>query len=333
MTAPIVEPTPAAIREAAHLLRDGKLVAFPTETVYGLGADATNDDAVSALFKAKGRPSFNPLIVHVAEVAAARALVAFDERAETLAEAFWPGALTLVLPRLPDCPVVPKVSAGLPTLAVRVPAHPLAIELLRETELPIAAPSANPSGRVSPTTAQHVAEGLGDAVALILDGGPCPVGVESTVVGLSPGKATLLRPGGITREAIEALIGPLAAPANARVEAPGMLISHYAPRLPLRLEALRPKGREALLAFGRRVPEGFAAVLNLSPTGDLAEAAANLYAYLRQLDRPGLDGIAVMPIPDEGLGVAINDRLKRAAAPRGGKDEGGRAAAPRGKTS
>ena len=317
MTAPIVEPSPAALREAAHLLRAGKLVAFPTETVYGLGADATSDAAVAALFKAKGRPAFNPLIVHVDSAAAARELVAFDARAEALAEAFWPGALTLVLPRLPDCPVVLKVSAGLPTLAVRVPAHPLAIELLRETGRPVAAPSANPSGRISPTTAQHVAEGLGEQVALILDGGPCAVGVESTVIGLGPGKATLLRPGGITREAIEALIGPLAAPQDARIEAPGMLGSHYAPRLPLRLEATRPKGREALLAFGRRVPDGFAAVLNLSPTGDLAEAAANLYAYLRQLDRPGLDGIAVMPVPNEGLGVAINDRLKRAAAPRG----------------
>jgi L-threonylcarbamoyladenylate synthase len=316
MSARIAAASPDAIAKAAVLLRAGALVAFPTETVYGLGADATNDAAVAAIFAVKGRPSFNPLICHVADVAAARRLVAFDARAERLAGAFWPGPLTLVLPRLPGCPVAPRVAAGLTTLAVRVPAHAVALALLRAVERPLAAPSANISGRPSPTAAPHVARDLGDRVALILDGGPCPVGVESTVVGLADEPARLLRPGGVPREAIEALIGPLAAPEGGPVAAPGMLTSHYAPELPLRLEARAPQGREALLAFGPDVPQGFAATLNLSPRGDLAEAAANLFAYLRALDRAEFERIAVMPIPQAGLGLAINDRLRRAAAPR-----------------
>ena len=308
----------AAVLEAAALLRAGRLVAFPTETVYGLGADATDDRAVAAIFAAKGRPRFNPLIVHAADPEAAEALVAFDQRARDVAARFWPGPLTLVLPRRPGCPVSLLCSAGLDTLAVRVPAHPLARRLLRASSRPVAAPSANPSGRVSPTTAAHVAESLGDKVALILDGGPCAVGLESTVLDLSEPQPLLLRPGGVTGEALEDLLGPLAAAgAGAVPKSPGQLDSHYAPALPLRLDAAEVRPDEALLAFGPEVPAGAAATLNLSPTSDLSEAAAKLFAALRALDRPELKAIAVMPIPDEGLGQAINDRLRRAAAPRG----------------
>lgn len=319
MTAPLVPATPENIALAARALRAGRLVAFPTETVYGLGADAGNDQAVAAIFKIKGRPEFNPLICHVPDAAAAAVVAEFDDRARALAQAFWPGPLTLVLPKRAGAKISPLVSAGLPTLALRAPAHPVALELLREAQCPLAAPSANRSGRLSPTQASHVAAGLGEFgggdLAMILDGGPSRLGLESTIVGLAGERAALLRPGGIGRGAIEALIGPLAdAPAD-KIEAPGMMLCHYAPKLPLRLNATRPTSRrEALLAFGASGGEGFAKVLNLSPKGELAEAGANLYAYLHALDDPHFEGIAVASIPDVDLGVAINDRLKRAAA-------------------
>jgi L-threonylcarbamoyladenylate synthase len=309
---PIVPATPDNIQEAARLLRAGRLVAFPTETVYGLGGDATNDRAVAAIFASKGRPAFNPLIIHLPDAAAAARLVAFDARAGRLADAFWPGPLTLVLPRRPDCPVSLLASAGLDSLAVRVPAHPVALALLRAADRPIAAPSANPSGRLSPTTARHVADHLTGRVAMILDGGPCPVGVESTVLDLTGERPTLLRPGGIPRETLERQSGPadLANPgAVGGPRAPGMLASHYAPSLPVRLEATAARPGEALLGFGPAA----GAQLNLSAGGDLAEAAANLFAMLRALDRPEFTAIAVMPVPDHGLGAAINDRLRRAA--------------------
>jgi len=314
------------IETAARALRAGRLVAFPTETVYGLGGIATDDRAVAAIFEAKGRPRFNPLIVHVADRAAAQALARWNKLAERLAARFWPGALTLVLPRAPGCPLSPLVSAGGDTVGLRVPAHPVAQALLEATALPVAAPSANPAGGVSPTTADHVAEGLGAAVDLILDGGPCRIGLESTVLDLSGGAPRLLRPGGVTRGALEAEIGPLAAgPADAgqAPRAPGQLASHYAPARPLRLEARSVAADEALLAFGPRPLAGARATLNLSATGDLAEAAANLFAMLRRLDRPDVRAIAVMPIPPRGLGEAIHDRLERAAAPRAGGERSG----------
>jgi L-threonylcarbamoyladenylate synthase len=313
---PIAEPTQESVLRAAAIWRRGGLVAFPTETVYGLGADATSDKAVAAIFAAKQRPSFNPLIAHVLDAKAAQALVQWNERAEKLAQAFWPGALTLVLKRRADCKLSLLMSAGLDTAAIRVPAHPVAQGLLRAVGLPIAAPSANRSGAISPTTAQHVAQSLGDKVELIIDGGPCLVGLESTVVDLSGDTARLLRPGGIARERIEALIGPLAAADAGALHSPGMMESHYAPSLPLRLNASGASNIEGLLAFGPKAPSGAGLTYNLSPSGDLTEAAANLFAMLRALDRPGLERIAVMPIPNEGLGEAINDRLKRAAAPR-----------------
>ena len=303
---------PAGVARAAALLASGALVAFPTETVYGLGGDATDDRAVAAIFAAKGRPAFNPLIAHVSDASAVRRLAEFGLLAERLAGAFWPGPLTLVLPARPGS-VSPLVTAGLPTVAVRVPAHPLARALLAAFGRPVAAPSANPSGRLSPTDADAVAEGLGDRVAAILDGGRCPVGVESTIVGLADGKATLLRPGGLPREALEACLGePLRTPEGSGVlTSPGQLASHYAPRAALRLEAERAEPGEVLLGFGR-----VEAALNLSPAGDLAEAAANLFGHLRALDASGATRIAVSPIPCHGLGLAINDRLARAAAPR-----------------
>lgn len=308
--------TSDAIEAAARALRAGQLVAFPTETVYGLGADAGSDAAVAAIYAAKGRPSHNPLIVHLPSAAEAARFGAFDDRAHKLAAAFWPGPLTLVLPRIAGAPLAERVTAGLPTVALRVPSHPVALALLKACGLPLAAPSANVSGRVSATTAQHVAEALGDKVAVILDGGPTEVGVESTIVGLAGPRPRLLRPGGVPREAIEALIGPLDAPEAGVVAAPGMLASHYAPHCPVRLNVTDPSADEALLAFGPDVPQGAKVTLNLSPQGDLAEAAANLYAYLRRLDRADIAAIAVMPIPAHGLGLAINDRLRRAAAPR-----------------
>ena len=309
MAGSIINATPDAIAHGAALLRGGDLVAFPTETVYGLGADATSAAAVQALFAAKGRPADNPLIVHVADTVAARREALFDDRAERLAAQFWPGPVTLVLPRRDDSRLASQVSAGLDTVALRVPDHPVASVLLRQAGRPIAAPSANPSGRLSPTTAAHVANGLGGRVALVLDGGPCPVGLESTVVGLA-GEALLLRPGGLTRAVIEAEIGPLATPGGDVLEAPGMMASHYAPTLPLRLDAGQPRAGEALLGFGSCGE----ATLNLSPAGDLDEAAANLYAMLHALDRAEFSAIAVTPIPNDGAGAAINDRLRRGAA-------------------
>lgn len=301
---------------AADLLRAGGLVAFPTETVYGLGGDARSDLAVARIFEAKGRPRFNPLIVHLPDLATAERFALFDDRARALAAAFWPGPLTLVLPLRPDAGLSPLVTADLPSVAIRVPAHPLAQALLRAFGGPLAAPSANPSGRVSPTRAAHVTEGLSGRIAAILDGGACAVGVESTILGLD-GPATLLRPGGVPAEAIEALIGPLAAGGSAvKPTAPGQLASHYAPAAAVRLNAATARPGETRLGFG---PETDPASLNLSPTGDLTEAAANLFHLLREADRiAGPTGtIAVAPIPETTLGRAINDRLRRAAAPRG----------------
>jgi L-threonylcarbamoyladenylate synthase len=314
-TARPVPATTASIERAAEILRSGGLVAFPTETVYGLGGDATDDRAVAAIFEAKGRPKFNPLIVHVADPDAAFALGVATNAARRLAEKFWPGPLTLVLRRADGCPVSLLASAGLDTLAVRVPRHPVAQALLRAAGRPLAAPSANRSGRVSPTTAQHVIESLGGRVALILDGGACPVGVESTVVDVSGEAPALLRPGGAIQEDIEAVIGklPTATPTSAP-KSPGQLESHYAPALPLRLDAETAQPDEALLAFGPEVPAGARLTLNLSRSGDLTEAASNLFAMLRQLDGSTCHAIAVMPVPDTGLGRAINDRLRRAAA-------------------
>jgi len=304
-----------AIADAASILNAGGLVAFPTETVYGLGADAGNDRAVASIFAAKGRPAFNPLIVHVPGIAEAETLVDVTPLARKLARAFWPGALTLVLPRKKDARLSLLVSAGLDTVAVRAPSNPLARALLAAADCPIAAPSANRSGSVSPTTAAHVAESLDGAVDLILDGGATPLGIESTVVGFDAGKPVLLRPGAVPREAIQAVAGPLRAPGS-DISSPGQLASHYAPDLALRLEAHDVAGDEALLAFGHDAPKGGLAVLNLSEQGDLTEAAANLFAMLRALDKSGARRIAVMPIPAHGLGEAINDRLQRAAAPR-----------------
>jgi L-threonylcarbamoyladenylate synthase len=312
-----------AIAEAARILTAGGLVAFPTETVYGLGADATNGAAVARLYAAKGRPRFNPLIVHVADRAAAAGLGKFDATASTLAAAFWPGPLTLVLPKTDDCPVAELATAGLETIAVRAPDHPVAHALIEAAGRPLVAPSANRSGHVSPTTAAHVAADLGARIDLILDAGPTRVGVESTIVACLSERPVLLRPGGVARAAIEEILaGPLGEPAPARSDAPqapGMLASHYAPTSRLRLDAAMVEPHEALLAFGPGLPPGAAhavAALNLSPTGDLVEAAANLFAHLRALDRSGARAIAVMPVPREGLGEAINDRLTRAAAPR-----------------
>ncbi len=308
-----------AIRAAAACLAAGGLVAFPTETVYGLGADARNGEAVARLYAAKGRPAFNPLIAHVADLAAARALGRFDAAAERLAAAFWPGPLTLVLPLAPGCPACDLARAGLDSVAVRVPAHPLARGLLLAFGAPVVAPSANRSGHVSPTTAAHVLGDLRGRIDLILDGGPTAVGVESTIVGCL-GRPTLLRPGGVPRTEIERVLGaPLAAPAadaGDKPAAPGMLASHYAPRARVRLNAEAPLAGEALLAFGRAPDWPADKTRNLSPRGDLVEAAANLFAHLRALDASGAGTIAVMPVPADGLGEAINDRLRRAAAPK-----------------
>ncbi len=312
----IVSATPTTIAEAASLLRSGALVAFPTETVYGLGGDALDDRAVAGIFAAKGRPAFNPLIIHVPDHQAALSLAVFDARADRLARQFWPGPLTLVLPRRDMSGISLLASAGLDSIAIRVPSHPIALALLRAAGIPVAAPSANPSGRVSPTTARHVAEGLEGRLASILDGGPCAVGVESTVLDLTGERPVLLRPGGVTLEALRDLLGEVdvANPIQAGgPKSPGMLASHYAPALPVRLACAAKGPGEALLGFGP-APE---ATLNLSPDGDPAEAAANLFAMLRALDRGEFSAIGVMPIPEEGLGLAINDRLRRAAAPRG----------------
>ena len=311
-----------SIAQAARLIRAGELVAFPTETVYGLGADATNERAVAKVFEAKGRPQFNPLISHVLDANDARRFVEWNQTADRLAATFWPGPLTLVLRRAPGSPIALLATAGLDTVAIRAPAHPIAQELIRAAGVPIAAPSANRSGAISPTRAEHVADSLGDKVGMILDGGPCPVGVESSVLDLTAERPILLRPGGATREAIEAAIGPIvlsdALPTgDAARTSPGQLQSHYAPRHPVRLDATAVASDEALLAFGPHPPSGARQTLNLSPTGDLAEAAANLFVHLRALDRPDIARIAVMAVPHTGLGLAINDRLRRAAADDG----------------
>jgi len=323
----VTERLPAeAVEHAAALLRAGELVAFPTETVYGLGADARNGRAVAAVFTAKGRPHFNPLICHFPDAEAAFAEVLPDARARALAAAFWPGPLTLVLPRRPECRIDLLAGAGLDTLAVRVPGHPLALALLRAAAVPVAGPSANRSGQVSPTTAEHVLDGLSGRIAAVLDGGPCDVGVESSVLDLATGGAALLRHGGVPVEAIEAVIGPVSRPipladaeASRSLRSPGMMLSHYAPALPVRLGATSVAADEALLAFGPPIP-GAAAVWQMSEARDPQEAATRLFAGLRWLDaegaRLGLARIAVMPVPMDGLGAAINDRLERAAAPR-----------------
>jgi L-threonylcarbamoyladenylate synthase len=311
---------PEATAAAARCLAEGGLVAFPTETVYGLGADATNAEAVARIYLAKGRPSFNPLIAHVADIAAARRIARFDANAEKLGTTFWPGPLTLVLPRGPDCPVAELATAGLETIAVRIPAHPVARAILQSFGKPVVAPSANVSGHVSTTTAQHVEADLAGKIDLVVDGGPADVGLESTIVGCFE-PPLLLRPGGLARGDIEALLGRKLAdlPQHddmAQPLAPGMLTSHYAPRSPVRLNATTIEPGEALLAFGSSAVAGVdkaAAMLNLSDRGDLVEAAANLFRHLRELDASGAIQIAVMPIPNEGLGEAINDRLRRAA--------------------
>ena len=307
----------AGIAEAAALLRDGALVGFGTETVYGLGADATNADAVARIFAAKGRPHFNPLICHYPDAEAAFGDVVPNAAARVVAAACWPGPLTMVLPRRPESRVALLTGAGLDSLAVRVPANASARALLAAVGRPVAAPSANRSGHVSPTSAGDVMAELGDRIAAILDSGPCAVGVESTVLDLC-GPPALLRPGGVTAERLTALLGPLGHGGGA-IRAPGMLESHYAPDARLRLNAVTVAANEALLAFGP-VPEGAGACFQLSAAGDTHEAAANLFAGLRALDavvrQHGLGGIAAMPIPDTGLGAAINDRLRRAAAPR-----------------
>jgi L-threonylcarbamoyladenylate synthase len=315
----IVQVSPEAIEAAAAALRSGALVAFPTETVYGLGADATNARAVAAVFEAKGRPTFNPLIVHVPALEAAEALGRMTEAAAALARAFWPGPLTLVLRKRAGCPVAELATAGLDTVAVRVPAHAVAQALLKAARVPIAAPSANRSGHVSPTTAEHVAADLGDRVAMILDGGAAPIGLESTVVDATGAEPVVLRPGAVAREDIARVLGrpvAVATPEAGAPASPGMLARHYAPAARLRLDATDVRAGEALLAFGSAgVPPHQGLMLNLSWSGDLVEAAANLFAALRALDASGAEAIAVMPIPEQGLGEAINDRLRRAARP------------------
>lgn len=311
----ILKADRAAIARAAAILRSGGLVAFPTETVYGLGADATNALAVARIFEAKGRPRFNPLIAHVPSLDAALTIAQFDDRALELAHRFWPGPLTLVLPRTAReaLPMADLVTAGLDTIAVRVPSHDIARALLEAAGTPIAAPSANLSGRVSPTRARHVEEDLGDKLDLILDGGDAEAGLESTIVATVP-EPRLLRPGAIARAEIEALLGrPLTDRNFSQISSPGQLESHYAPRATLRLNAERALPGEALLGFGPNAPKE---ALNLSVTEDLREAAANLFAHLRALDATGATRIAVMPLPETGLGEAIADRLRRAAAHR-----------------
>ena len=322
----LLPDTEAGIGRAAELILAGELVAFGTETVFGLGADATRDRAVAAIFTAKGRPHFNPLICHYPTAKAAFAHVIANDAARVLAEAFWPGPLTMVLPRHIACPVALLAGAGLETLAVRVPALPSALALLRAVGRPVAAPSANRSGEVSPSTAAHVMQGLSGRIAAVLDTGPCRVGLESTVLDLTGPRPVLLRPGGVAAEAIEVLVGPVGRPipptvaeASRGLRSPGLLVSHYAPRLPVRLDASDVAANEALLAFGEPLP-GAGCVFNLSEACDLTEAAARLFTGLRWLDaegvRAGLSRIAAMPVPAIGLGLAINDRLQRAAAPR-----------------
>ncbi|MGO4574014.1 L-threonylcarbamoyladenylate synthase [Microvirga sp. 2TAF3] len=317
-----LQPDAAGLARAAEILRHGGLVAFPTETVYGLGADATQAEAVAGIYAAKDRPSFNPLISHLDSVRSAQVQGIFDETALRLAAAFWPGPLTLVVPVAPTCTISDLARAGLDSVGLRVPSHPLAHALLAAFGRPVAAPSANRSGRVSPTAADHVLGDLDGRIDAVLDGGAAEVGLESTIVACLGGPPRLLRPGGVPREAIEAVIGQKlegASETGNNPVAPGMLASHYAPRAQVRLDAKDIRSGEAALLFGAGRPggiEGAAASLNLSENGDLTEAAAHLFSYLRQLDASGAATIAVSPIPEAGLGEAINDRLRRAAAER-----------------
>lgn len=324
----IIDTSAASIARAAERIRAGGLVAMPTETVYGLAADATSDRAVAAIFEAKGRPQFNPVIVHVNDIEEARAFVKFNAAAEHLASIFWPGPLTLILPRRDDCALSPLTSAGLPTQAIRIPAHPVARQLIAAAGRPLAAPSANASGTLSPTAPAHVAESLGDRAGLILAGGKAVVGLESTVIDLTADVPVLLRPGSVTIDDLRMQLGEVRVETEAvdhNPKSPGQLLKHYAPRTKLRLRAVDVGADEALLAFGairfmgirqgggsaRNLPAG--RLLNLSEQGDLTEAAANLFTMLHQLDACGAATIAVMDIPEKGLGIAINDRLKRAA--------------------
>lgn len=329
MSVTIKSVTDGAIQEAAAILRGGGLVVMPTETVYGLAANALDDMAVARIFEAKGRPQFNPLIVHVADAKQAQDLAVFDTRAKAMAEAFWPGPLTLILPRRADSPVSALVSAGLETLAVRCPAHPAAQALIRACGFPLAAPSANKSGEPSATTPKHAAESLGDSVQLILAAGACAIGLESTVLDLSGDTPVILRTGAISAEDLAPILGSVGYESGQtdKPKSPGMLLKHYAPTIPVRLKAVDVQPGEALLAFGslkfmgvrgggaaKDLPEG--QCINLSENGDLTEAAARLFYALRELDRPEFKGIAVMDIPETGLGIAINDRLRRAAQGR-----------------
>ena len=315
---PIIAATDEAITRAAEALARGSVVAFPTETVYGLGANALEATAVAKVFAAKERPRFNPLIVHVLGEEDAERYAVVNATSRKLMRAFWPGPLTLVLPRLHDCEIVELASAGLDTIALRAPNHEVARALLKATGFPLAAPSANRSGRVSPTTATHVEAELGSLPAMILDGGPCRLGIESTVLGIANDRVTLLRLGALAKEEIEKVLGVRLATSKAgsALVSPGQLASHYAPDTPLHLNVVHPLPGEALLAFGPDAPEFKGPTLNLSPRGDLAEAAANFFAALRSLDNLEATAIAVMPIPEKGLGEAINDRLRRAAASR-----------------
>ena len=313
---PPVEPANSdSIAHAVAVLRRGGLVAIPTETVYGLAADAANDGAVAGIFAAKDRPRFNPLIVHVRDVEHALTLAEFSPMAFQLAAAFWPGPLTLVLSRRAHARVSLLATAGLDTIALRVPAHETARILLEQSQLAVAAPSANRSGTISSTTAAHVAGSFGEAVDLVLDAGPAEHGIESTIVGLYGTGPVLLRPGALPREQIESVVGPLGTHADDVIASPGQMRSHYAPKTPLRLNAHGAAADEAFLAFGTTAVHA-PVMRNLSETGDLREAAANLFAMLYELDRAGCSAIAVMPVPGDGLGEAINDRLQRAAAPK-----------------
>ena len=321
----VVDASDEATHEAGEVLRAGGLIAFPTETVYGLGADATNDRAVASIFEIKNRPTFNPLIIHVKDEFQAAEYVEFNELAQKLAHVFWPGALTLVMKRKDDSKLSLTTTAGLDTVAVRVPAHPVAQAIIAAAGVPIAAPSANKSGYISPSQAIHVLMQFkdGEGLSMVIDGGACPVGVESTILDVTGETPVLLRPGGVSVEEIEAVVGPVQTDASGDVKAPGQLKSHYAPSIPIRIN-VAPEDRqrgESLLTFGPDMPKR--ASLNLSKTGDLKEAAANLFTMMRALDMPGIRGIAVVPIPNEGLGRAINDRLERAAAPKDGEPKDG----------
>lgn len=316
-------PTTDGLQKAAALLKEGKLVSFPTETVYGLGGIASSDQAIAAIYEAKKRPNFNPLIAHVHSLNEAKKLASFSETALELAEIFWPGPMTLILPRSKECSASLLASAGLETIAIRFPAHPIALKLLEYVGEPVCAPSANLSGQVSPTTPVHVLEGLKDRISAVITAGKCQIGVESTIIDLTAERPRILRFGGITPEDLVAVLGEnkfdLIDEVNEEnPSAPGQLKSHYAPDVPVRLNALSPEKNESFLAFGPILQKGSESqrVLNLSESGDLNEAAANLFAMLRTLDKTECSGIAVMPIPETGLGLAINDRLRRAAAPR-----------------